>query len=294
MRGMKKTTICKVISSKINHWTKSIDDEALRQDVMDSYMVTGGCITSMLLGEEISDFDVYIQDPNVAIKLCQYYLRDTVNTPVAVKLNSTGDGVELFIQSFGVVDQDISDYLDKNKLKTKTPYAPVMITTNAISLNNQIQIITRFTGTPEQIHSNFDFIHCTNYYTPKDGLVLNVPALQAILSKELKYVGSKYPICSVFRLRKFIKREWTITAGEILKICWDISKLDLEDMTVFREQTTGVDSAYFSAIINILRRGDRPLDRTYLVELIDRIWDDASDDFVEPPAEMLDLCDSSC
>ncbi len=100
----------------------------------------------------------------------------------------------------------------------KLPYRPVFLSTNAITLSGRIQLILRFYGEPDQIHENYDFQHCTNYWISWDKqLLLRPGALEALLTRELVYVGSKYPVCSVFRLRKFLRRGWTINAGQILK-----------------------------------------------------------------------------
>jgi hypothetical protein len=85
----------------------------------------------------------------------------------------------------------------------------------------------------------------------------------------------------MFRIKKFLNRGWTITAGEMLKIAWDISKLDLDDMAVLYDQLIGVDAAYFHQLITILKKVDRTeLDRTYLFEAINRVFDqkDESED----------------
>jgi hypothetical protein len=57
--------------------------------------------------------------------------------------------------------------------------------------------------------------------------VLRAEALESILTKELRYVGSRYPLCSVIRTRKFLARGWTINAGQYVKMCFQISQLDL-------------------------------------------------------------------
>lgn len=95
------------------------------------------------------------------------------------------------------------------------------------------------------------------------------------MSKELKYIGSKYPICSIIRLRKFLKREFTITAGHLLKICYQISELNLSDPKVLEEQLIGVDAAYFNEIITKLKESLTPegkINNCYLFELIDKIF----------------------
>jgi hypothetical protein len=93
------------------------------------------------------------------------------------------------------------------------------------------------------------------------------------MSKELRYVGSKYPVCSVIRLRKFIARQWTINAGQILKMLMQINELDLTDIKVLQDQLTGVDSAYFCELIGKLKDKDpQKVNSAYLCEIIDRIF----------------------
>jgi hypothetical protein len=153
-------------------------------------------------------------------------------------------------------------------------FSVVCMTTNAITLSDKIQIILRFTGDVNEIHKNYDFVHCTNCY--RDGkLTIRQDALLSIITKELRYIGSLYPVCSMFRLKKFIKRGWTITAGEMFKIAYDISKLNLDDINILEDQLTGVDAAYFNEVINILRKeSNRDINRTYLFELISRVFDE--------------------
>ena len=156
----------------------------------------------------------------------------------------------------------------------KPKYRPVFMSTNAITLSNRVQIVIRFWGEPDEIHTNYDFVHCTNYWLSHDGsLVLRPAALEALLTRELRYVGSKYPICSLIRIRKFIKRNWSINAGQILKAVMQISELNLKDIDVLEDQLTGVDAAYFAEVIAKLRDKDpEKLNAAYLIEIIDRMF----------------------
>lgn len=153
-------------------------------------------------------------------------------------------------------------------------YRPVFLSTNAITLSHKVQIVLRFYGSADRIHENYDYVHCTNYWTSKDGeLVLRQPALESLLARELRYVGSKYPICSVIRLRKFIKRGWTVNAGQILKMMMQISALDLTNHDVLQDQLTGVDAAYFVQLVSKIKEKDpTKVDSAYLVEIIDRMF----------------------
>lgn len=178
---------------------------------------------------------------------------------------------------------DIQDAHDELREATRsdTPptdarprYRPVFLSTNAITLSDRVQIVLRFFGEPDAIHENYDFVHCTNYWTSWDSnLVLRQRALEALLARELVYVGSRYPVCSVIRLRKFIKRGWTINAGQILKILMQVSALHLTNVEVLQDQLTGVDCAYFTEVIAKLKENDpQKVNAAYLIEIIDRMF----------------------
>ncbi len=291
-RGFKKKTIIANIREKMDAWIKTLPED-LQGPVKGNYIITGGAIASMLMGELPNDYDVYFQNVEVLAKLVNYYLSTVMKTDLVSRVEAKVEPqrVRIVIKSAGIADGDdanfdnyeyfemtdgstIDDFLDGRKMNTKQPYRPVMITDNAISLTEDIQIITRFVGTPEEVHKTFDYVHATNWFTECGGLHLNQPALESILAKELKYIGSLYPVCTMFRMKKFLQRGWTITAGEMLKIAYDIGHLDLDDYSVLREQLIGVDTAYFNQILRILsKEGSRELDRIYLAELINRVFD---------------------
>ena len=158
--------------------------------------------------------------------------------------------------------------------KDKPKFRPIFMTSNAVTLSGKVQLILRFYGEPDEIHANYDFVHCTNYWKSWDNeLVLRSAALELLLSRELRYVGSKYPICSVVRLRKFIERGWRVNAGQILKMAMQISQLNLSDLNVLEDQLTGVDTAYFVQLIERLKEKDpEKVDAAYLVEIVDRLF----------------------
>ena len=91
------------------------------------------------------------------------------------------------------------------------------------------------------------------------------------------YTGSKYPICSLFRMRKFITRGWKINVGQILKMCMQVSELDLMDIDTLEDQLIGVDSLYFVTLINKFREmkvkdPKFELSVPYLLSIIDQIF----------------------
>jgi hypothetical protein len=168
-----------------------------------------------------------------------------------------------------------TSFLAKNKnKKKKKSYRPQFMTTNAISLSDDVQLITRFFGEPNEIHENYDFVHCKSFYSSWNKR-LDIPkeVMECLLTKELKYVGSRYPICSLIRMRKFLSRDWHITAGQILKMAWQVSELDLGNVEVLTEQMAGVDLAYFMEVIEALKKRDeKRVDASYLFEILDKIF----------------------
>jgi len=190
--------------------------------------------------------------------------------------------VFLFIRSTGIASEkkidfdDCENLLDEdvedNEDKTKPKYRPVFFSSNAITLADKIQIVTRFYGDAAQIHSNFDYVHATNYWTSDEGkVVFSIEAYEACHNKELIYVGSKYPVCSLFRMRKFISRGFTITAGEVLKIAMNINEFDLTNVRILRDQLIGVDSAYFNGLIMAIK-DKKNIDRLYLTTVINKMF----------------------
>lgn len=201
--------------------------------------------------------------------------------------------VRAFIESKGVVSDDsysaedeyegvesepIAPNLEQiEKEEIKESYYPVYISTNAITLSHKIQIVLRFYGNPEIIHDNYDFVHCTNYWTFESGLVTNTPALECLLSKELKYFGSRYPLASILRTKKFINRDWTVNAGQYIKMVFQLNEMDLHNIETLEEQLTGVDIAYMHDLIKTIKakkEEDPNFEiKDYFISVVEKIFD---------------------
>lgn len=254
----------------------------------------GGSAKAYVLDGETMVKDGKLIDPTL--------LQEFKNQPTLTRMiaGCTPDRVKIIVRSDGVVAEkgsehilnkpfeDVVDVLDSadqvkdpftgTKDDAKPSYRPVFLSTNAITLSDKVQVVVRFYGEPEEIHKNYDFVHCTNYYDyGKEELVLKPEALECLLAKELKYQGSKYPLCSIIRTRKFIKRGFNINAGQYLKMCFQLSQLDLTDIDTLEDQLVGVDSAYFMLLIDALRtkQDSDPnfsVEESYVASIIDRIF----------------------
>ena len=323
---MRPKVIKSVLKKKFNSFLNSIDDPKVKALVKEGTIITGGCITSMLLNEKVNDFDIYFTHKKIVLAVAEYYCKkfnESSKTHKAIAYDcartydkeykeelekkfgvkskpselygSDPDRVRIIVQSVGNAGEspeaeeeelrlmetlelagDIA--FEKAEEEVGKGYNPVFITSNAITLSDKIQIVTRFYGEPSEIHDNYDFEHCKCYWTSRDNdLVLPPEAVLCTLNKELRYTGSKYPVCSVFRTRKFIKRGWNINAGQYLKMCFQISALNLTDIETLEDQLVGVDTAYFMQIIKALREkvesdsSFRPSSE-YVMSIVDKIF----------------------
>lgn len=311
MTGKTIKTINNILTRKVDKWLETIEDETLRAACKKDTIVTGGSIASMLLGEEVNDYDIYFKRYSTTVAVAKYYLKKFQKGRTAqqggigyemsvqeLKDTLGRDRVRIVVKSAGIAGDDqtkdyqyferdgedtpeAGDYVDEAFQNAegeavpegKPEFHPIFLSSNAITLKGGVQLILRFYGDHEAIHENFDFVHCMNYWTRKEGVVVNNDSLLALMSKTLVYRGSLYPVCSIFRSKKFIQRGWKINAGQYLKMAMQINDLDLNDPVILEEQLTGVDVAYFQEVINKCKQKDGDtIDTAYLMEIVNRMF----------------------
>jgi hypothetical protein len=297
---MKAKTIRSICRKKHAAWVKSIEDKTVQELARKNTIITGGAIASMLLSEEVNDYDLYFTDKKTVEAIANYYVSKFPSKEHDIRVIDEHGRIKIVVKSAGIAgDKQTGTYKyfegdpdpdglegeeyvkdaasvarDKRGIEKGT-FTPVFLSSNAITLTDSIQLIIRFYGDADEIHKNFDFVHCTNYWQSgtDERLELRKDALEALLARDLRYVGSKYPICSAIRTRKFLNRGWRINAGQYLKMAFQISELDLRDVKVLEEQLVGVDVAYFNQLISCLKSANTThVDGTYLMELVDEIF----------------------
>jgi len=308
---VKVKTIKAVISKKHNEIVKSIEDPEVADVFNKSAIYTGGAIASMLSHERVNDFDVYFRSLAAVQVIAQYYIEQyrkqgsgarggAAGPTLAAVITEDLDGdryCSIVIGGGGYAtagddqDPEVAEILeiegetveagtgtDPDQDQDRPKYSPIYFTNNAITLSGGVQIVTRFHGDPAEIHENYDFEHCKGYYCPATGeFDISKAALESLLTRELFYTGSKYPLCSIIRTRKFIKRGWTINAGQYVKMALQLNELQLTHLPTLRDQLTGVDISYFVQLLNHLeeRQQDDPgfeVTTPYIIEVIDRIF----------------------
>lgn len=187
---MQIKTIKKIITRKLENWLVTIEDVKLREEVRKNLLLSGGSITSLLQNIEVNDYDIYIQDMDVLIKLAKYYCpRIVLDGRLKDQYLLTQDNSERYLEDYGFKDDSeltvLYRTLKEDQVKLQIPskgikktiqkdaagenlkYQVAFLSQNAISLTDDIQIVLRFNGSVEQIHKTFDFMHATNYFTFK-------------------------------------------------------------------------------------------------------------------------------
>lgn len=282
---MKVRAIKKVLSRKFNEFTDSIPDEKVKEAVTQHGIIAGGAIASLLLGQKVNDYDIYFDNLEAAKRVGQYYINlFNDKSEYGVTLEEEEGRIKIKVAG-GAAGEEIAEEddlplrsllelggLGVNLDEEAEAYVPRFITENAISLIGDIQLIMLFQDQPLELIQRFDFVHCRCYWIPGGELVLPPESILSILTQDLKYVGNDYPLHSLIRVRKYLRRGWFISAGELLKIAVKLNELDLMDVETLQNQLMGVDVAYFREMWSMIDDLNGQLTPPALYDIIDSVF----------------------
>lgn len=149
--------------------------EKVRTFTQENCVLSGGCFSSLLHGEKVNDYDLYLKD-----------------------LSKTKELLDL-----------LNEYVGPAPLEEK-PYAEAfvngkIITANAITLSNRLQYIIRADFKSAKVM--FDYVHCmVNYDIKEDKLWVSQDQLESIVDKKLKTNNAQS--ITLHRKEKFRSRGW--------------------------------------------------------------------------------------
>lgn len=154
--------------------------------LLDGAYITGGAIGSMLRGEKVNDYDVYFSKAenaqaakNLIVSKYQNYIKEVQNSYMELEIDGK------------------------------------LVTVNAVTLKNDIQLITGFYGDPKDVRSKFDFVHTMPYYL-NDALDMNnilyISKLQydCCMHKKLVVNNMESVKRNAKRIEKLRERGWTL------------------------------------------------------------------------------------
>jgi hypothetical protein len=200
----------------LHGWIDSVTEPELACRLRDEAYIAGGAIASLLLDEQVQDYDVYVREEATAQAVKAYYEEFFRRYPAP-----PFDPRHPFTAA-----ADLSE-----------PCRPLAMTANAVYLSYRIQLMTVFYGEPAWMVSNYDFHHCSGYYTAREGrLVVLEEARQAIAARSLHYrPGRTFPMLSVLRLPKFIARGYTIDLAQLFQLVAEVAAGGLGDHEKIRQ-----------------------------------------------------------
>lgn len=247
--------------------------------INDNTIISGGALVSLLTGQKVNDWDIYFRTQECAAAVARVML----NSAVHLQNYNVMAGESVLDNSVVEIQDDGRITISNLATYGVRCRAPVMFfSKNACSLmmtnGLKLQPIWRFYGEPADIHSTYDYEHCTPYWSSWDNnFVVPEPAAKCLLTKTLKYRCNVYPFSSLIRAHKYMQRGYTISAGELAKIAVKISEIDFTDLSQMREQFMGVDQEEFQAVLDELALAEwmdesRTITLDDVYDVIDRVF----------------------
>ena len=169
-----KTIITKQIHTLLDELPKVLSDY-----LYDNAILTGGAIASIMLQETPKDYDLYLSDANHILWFKQYVMS---------------------------MDQNLIQ--DANEKYVDVQMAGKLVTANATTFKNNLQVITMNTAI---VRSTFDFVHCMPWYSLSNNtLHISIKQYHAIMNKKLIKNENFINSLSIKRIEKYVSRGWKL------------------------------------------------------------------------------------
>ena len=191
------------------------NDAVAHLDVLDGLkdmgaVLSGGAITSTFNNVKVNDLDFYLQ-------------------------NESDSG-------------RFHDFMKKCGLKAAcvTENAVTYVRNGTGKQKYYVQLVSAFSGSPEEIFSTYDFTVCCGAFSfAKAEFELHPRFLSDNISKRLVYIGgSKFPLCALYRVRKYLDKGYTVTGGTLVHIGLCATKLNINTYGDLKQQLRGVDTMF--------------------------------------------------
>jgi hypothetical protein len=205
-------------------------------------MICGGAINSIFTDSAVNDLDFYIVNSNKMGAADQFF-RFWFNTTCYESDNA-------------------------NTYRRKSARSNKIYTS---------QLIKRFTGNHWDIFNYFDFTVTQGAYKfNTDSFAFGTRFFQDISKRKLVYLGkSKYPICAMYRTKKYQAKGYTVPGSTIMHIALSIVRLDIKTYRDLKDQLMGIDTMYLAGLLSKEEYGDElPVDYgQFLVDAFESVDD---------------------
>lgn len=194
--------------------------------------VAGGAVTSIFRSRPIQDFDLFFRDAD-SLK------------PALGRLRELADDGSKIIET----DAAISVTIDAKR----------------------VQGVRATSGDPQHVIQSFDFTICQAAFVPDYTFIFGPRFMQHLAQRRLVFnLKAEYPICSLFRARKFIKRGFDFPGIEAIKLGLSIQKLQISTYSDLKKQLMGIDTLFLAELTRRLEEeGAKQYD---LAEFLDMLY----------------------
>lgn len=238
---MKQKKIKKLLEHIIIDLASNIKNPRIRNIIQFGSYITGGSIASLIAGDKVNDYDFYFYNSADAEEVRRYF----------------------------------QNYKDEDNGKYKLN----LITENSINLSENIQLITKFAGSHDEVVSKFDWLHIRSvFYYDKatNSYELSIPedTYRLICEKDLVYTGSDYPLSSLIRLRKYMRKGWNVSTATITQIAMEVvmafreNDSTLIDVDTLVHHLNGVDP--LTIIAELERQTGKLMSLDDVIEILNR------------------------
>ena len=200
-----------------------------------------------------------------------------------------------FVSDYDIFLRTFDDFTGFNMRLRADGHQSVFETDNTISYvikDKKFQVIKGFMFADydpnnnalfaKTIIDNFDFTVCMAAYDYFTGdFYMNSLFLEHLAARSMVYnIQGKYPLASLFRLRKYLKKGYTISGTEIIKLGLRINNLKMNNYRDLKEQLQGIDTAFLQELTDALMTpeyADKEYDFQHFMEMLNTYMDDILD-----------------
>ena len=207
----------------------------------------------------------------------------------ALKNNAyvAGGAIRSLFTSSPINDYDLffekeSDF--NNTLKGLTDFkflsTDTAMTHNDSKTKQIFQLICATYADPENMLDTFDFTICMAAWKQTGEFIFNDRFLQHCSQKRLCFnTNAKFPICSLWRALKYIKRGYKLPAIDLIKIALCINNVDLKNRKELKRQLMGIDTMFLKKLTDALDKdGELSYDFGEALEMLNNLFEDAMKD----------------
>lgn len=201
-------------SKKVAILVERFFGSAAKQKDFDGVYLAGGAVSSIFSGLKVNDLDFYCESREVADRFSAALI-----DAYGYKSACTTENAQTFYKHVG-----------KRKF--------------------EVQVITRFTGSPEEVLNTFDFTCVMGLWNFREGkFYAHEFFLRDVARRRLVYSNkSQYPICALYRTKKYVERGYEFPGSTLVAISLAIHSLQLNTYKDLKDQLLGIDTSMFKEI----------------------------------------------